>query len=487
MSLVRSDEESTAGVARVQVDVVTDGIAARVTDSVSMEEPLQIRLVHGPAEARIETDVAVTMRTPGDDATLALGFLHTEGIIGSRAEVTSLEEAENEVTVELAPSAGFDPEALRRNTYATSSCGVCGKASIEAVHVHIPDRAGADRFSVDAVSLGSLPAALRARQEAFEQTGGIHAAASFGLDGGIERVAEDVGRHNALDKLIGGYLADDALPLSGLGIALQRPGQLRAGAEGGRGRLPVRGRYRSAVEPRGRTGCRAAHDARGLPAGWALQHLHPPPSRAHRRLRRATEDITAVVLCGGSGTRLGIGDKTLLPVLGRPLVSYTAETLRPQVGRLILGCGRDPQPYEALGYEVVADQRPGTGPLGGVISALAAVTSDWVLVHPGDTPLPDRGLVARLSPAADTRGIAVPRTGGQRQHLVVLMSRAMAGELAAYYEAGGRAVRRWLDGLGIEGVDMSDVAESFFNVNTPDDLSEAERRIAAAQREGSGG
>lgn len=198
------------------------------------------------------------------------------------------------------------------------------------------------------------------------------------------------------------------------------------------------------------------------------------------------EEVTAVVLCGGSGTRLGTGDKTLLPVLGRPLVSYAAETLRPQVGRLILGSGRDPQPYEALGYEVVADQRPGTGPLGGVIGTLAAVTSDWILVHPGDTPLPDRGLVARLSPAADTRGIAVPRTGGQRQHLVLLMSRAMAGELAAYYEAGGRAVRRWLDGLGIEGVDMSDVAKSFFNVNTPDDLAEAERRIAAAQREGSG-
>jgi len=218
VQLARPDSETSTGVARVEVDVVTDGVGARATDRVSMEEPLQIRLVHGPAEARLETDVAVTMRTPGDDAALALGFLHTENIIGSASEVTSLEEAENVVSVVLAPSAAFDPESLRRNTYATSSCGICGKASIEAVHVRIHDRAGRDRFVIDARTLESLPALLATRQEAFEQTGGIHASASFDPDGGIDRVAEDVGRHNALDKLIGGYLSDGALPLTGFGL-----------------------------------------------------------------------------------------------------------------------------------------------------------------------------------------------------------------------------------------------------------------------------
>ncbi len=197
---------------------MTEGVSARASDAVSIEEPLQIRLRHGPADARHETDVAVTMRTPGDDAALALGFLHTEGIIDSMAAVTSLEEADNVVTVSLAPSAGFDSEALRRNTYATSSCGICGKASIEAVRVAIPDRAGADRFVIEAGTLETLPASLRARQAGFEQTGGIHATATFGVDGAIDRVAEDVGRHNALDKLIGGYLADDALPLTGFGL-----------------------------------------------------------------------------------------------------------------------------------------------------------------------------------------------------------------------------------------------------------------------------
>ena len=218
MQLTRPDAGATEGIARVEVDVVTDGSSRRARDVVSMEEPLQIRLVHGLADARVETDVAVTMRTPGDDAALALGFLHTEGIIESAAQVTALETAENVVSVHLAPSAVFEPEALRRNTYATSSCGICGKASIEAVHVRIPDRAGQDRFVVDAATLETLPAALGARQEAFRQTGGIHASATFAPDGQIDRVAEDVGRHNALDKLIGGYLADAALPLTGFGL-----------------------------------------------------------------------------------------------------------------------------------------------------------------------------------------------------------------------------------------------------------------------------
>ena len=195
------------------------------------------------------------------------------------------------------------------------------------------------------------------------------------------------------------------------------------------------------------------------------------------------EDVTAIVLCGGSAARLGATDKTLMPVLGRPLVSYSAEALAPQVGKLILASGRDPEPYEALGYQVIADQHPGTGPLGGVVSALRAVESDWILVHPGDTPFPDPGLVARLGPVAGARGIAVPRTGQQRQQLVLLVSGAMARELVAFYEAGGLAVRLWLDELGVESVDMSDVAESFFNVNTPDDLAEAERRIALRSAE----
>jgi len=198
-----------------------------------------------------------------------------------------------------------------------------------------------------------------------------------------------------------------------------------------------------------------------------------------------TQDVTAVVLCGGAGTRLGSEDKTLVTLAGRPLVGYTVAALRPQVGRLIVSCGRDPGPYRSLGYEVVADAHPGEGPLGGIVSALAAVESDWILVHPGDTPFPDDGLVARLGPLADARGLAVPRSGDQRQHLVQLLSRDMAHGLATFFEAGGRAVRAWLDEVRAETVDMSDVAASFFNVNTPADLAEAERRLQATGGESS--
>ena len=194
-----------------------------------------------------------------------------------------------------------------------------------------------------------------------------------------------------------------------------------------------------------------------------------------------TQDVTAVVLCGGAGTRLGSADKTLVTLGGQPLVSHTVAALTPQVGRLIVSCGRDPRPYGSLGYEVVADAHPGEGPLGGIVSALAVVASDWILVHPGDTPFPDHALVARLGPLADVRGLAVPQTGDQRQHLVLLLSRAMAHQLAAFYEAGGRAVREWLDEVEARTVDMSDVADSFFNLNRPTDLDEAERRLGAVR------
>lgn len=192
------------------------------------------------------------------------------------------------------------------------------------------------------------------------------------------------------------------------------------------------------------------------------------------------EEITAIVLCGGAGARLGARDKTIVPVAGRPLVSYTVRGLAPQVGRIVLSCGRDPAPYADLGHDVVEDVQPGDGPLGGVVSALSVVDTDWVLVHPGDTPFPDHALVARLGPTADADGVAVPRTGDQRQHLVLLLSRTTAQELRAWYESGGRAVRRWLDERGTDGVDMSDVEDSFFNVNTPADLALAEERAARA-------
>lgn len=227
MRLVRPVADAPAGVAGVDVDVVSDGTVTRQRDVVTVEEPLEIRLAYGPADERVERSVAVTMRTPGDDLALAVGFLCGEGIVRAAEDIVAVshvqptspdQSSDNIVRVELAPTVTFDADTLTRNIYTSSSCGICGKASIEAVHVQIPDHAGHDAFSVSPALLGGLPDRLRREQAAFAHTGGLHASAAFDADGRIVAVAEDVGRHNALDKLIGSYLSEGRLPLTGLGL-----------------------------------------------------------------------------------------------------------------------------------------------------------------------------------------------------------------------------------------------------------------------------
>lgn len=163
--------------------------------------------------------VAVTLRTPGNDFELAVGFLFTEGLIASRDDVASVaycvdlppdEQQYNIVTVTL--TRPFDGSALKRNFYATSSCGICGKASIDQIHVRCR-HLGPGPIVPGRVVLG-LPAALRAAQRIFEETGGLHASGLFDAEGSLLSVREDIGRHNAVDKLVGqGLLAGD-LPLS---------------------------------------------------------------------------------------------------------------------------------------------------------------------------------------------------------------------------------------------------------------------------------
>ena len=167
----------------------------------------------------------------------------------------------------------------------------------------------------------------------------------------------------------------------------------------------------------------------------------------------------------------------MLQVGGRPLVKHVMAALRPQVGRLVISGGRDRAAYESMGYPVVADDQPGEGPLGGIVSALPYLETDWMLTHPGDAPFADPSLVARLAPVAEASGVALPRAGDHRQNLVLLISRSSADELAQFYRDGGRAVKDWLDARGAESVDMADVADSFFNVNTAADLAECERRL----------
>ena len=197
-------------------------------DLVTVEEPLEIRLVFGPEGRRREQGLAVTMRTPGNDVELAAGFLIGEAVVKTSTDVESImpegtpsldKGLINVVKVELAPGLAFDPERLTRHTFTTSSCGVCGKASLDAVRVSVPQMTS-DDFTIGSTTLQRMPTRMRTQQTEFAHTGGLHAAAIFDANGHIERVREDVGRHNALDKLIGSYLSSGLEVLRGRGLIL---------------------------------------------------------------------------------------------------------------------------------------------------------------------------------------------------------------------------------------------------------------------------
>ena len=192
-------------------------------DRVAVEEPLEIRLGYGALEQRKQQAIAITMRTPGHDEELALGFLFSEGIIASLQQVRAVGpcgvgELDNAVRVELAEGVDPDLERLQRNFYTTSSCGVCGKQSLAALHAQSHYPIDADRFVLDVDALIALPDLLRPRQTVFARTGALHAAALFDQTGKLLVVREDVGRHNALDKLIGSCLRSGLVPLAEHGI-----------------------------------------------------------------------------------------------------------------------------------------------------------------------------------------------------------------------------------------------------------------------------
>ncbi|MGC9666893.1 formate dehydrogenase accessory sulfurtransferase FdhD [Planosporangium sp. 12N6] len=199
----------------------TNPTVRRAPDHVAAEEPLEIRV--GPAGPAKRSPLAVTMRTPGDDLDLAIGFLLTEGIIGSAEDVYTAQlcagddapNTYNVVDVVLSP--GVDPPATdpTRNFYTTSSCGICGKASIDAVRTRSRFDVAADPTVVPAALLAELPDRLRAGQVGFERTGGLHAAGLFTADGGLVCLREDVGRHNAVDKVVGWAVRQGQLPLAG--------------------------------------------------------------------------------------------------------------------------------------------------------------------------------------------------------------------------------------------------------------------------------
>ncbi|HEV7629179.1 MAG TPA: formate dehydrogenase accessory sulfurtransferase FdhD, partial [Streptomyces sp.] len=203
---------------RRRVVRIRDGAVSERPDTLVAEEPLEIRL-NGKA-------LAITMRTPGDDFALAAGFLVSEGVLGAAEELANIVycagatddgvNTYNIVDVRLAPGVPVPDIALERNVYTTSSCGLCGKASLDAVRTTarwaIEDRADAP-VRLEPAVLSALPDRLRAAQRVFERTGGLHAAALFTAEGELLDLREDVGRHNAVDKLVGRALQQGTLPL----------------------------------------------------------------------------------------------------------------------------------------------------------------------------------------------------------------------------------------------------------------------------------
>jgi len=188
----------------------------RVMDHVAEEEPLAILVKHWQKDACVTESLAVTMRTPGHDLELAAGLLFSEGVIQQRDDLMDVRllgsHPSNEVLVELAQGIDFAAWRLARNGFVSSSCGVCGKRTRESVRQDMPP-VEADQFHVTASMIHHLPAALREHQKGFAETGGLHAAALVTNCGEIEAVFEDIGRHNALDKLIGWAALNARTPL----------------------------------------------------------------------------------------------------------------------------------------------------------------------------------------------------------------------------------------------------------------------------------
>lgn len=211
---------SSLRVDKAEIVKRADATSVVCPDLLAVEEPLEIRLGFGSEADRKQKAISVTMRTPGHDFELALGFLYTENIISSYNDVLSIkycsdvkrkEERENVVRVELHPDVKIELNQIERHFYTTSSCGVCSKSSIEAVRTGC--KAINSDLIIDEHVLHQSPILMRKEQQVFEYTGGLHAAALFDAGGNLILMREDIGRHNAVDKLVGSCLVQEKLPL----------------------------------------------------------------------------------------------------------------------------------------------------------------------------------------------------------------------------------------------------------------------------------
>ncbi len=266
----------------MEISRLEAGETSRLQDRLAVEEPLEIRLIFGPDEERIDQSISITMRTPGHDSELALGFLHGEGILHDfEREVVRVgprtdNPACNVVLVELQPQVEFDVAHLQRNFYTTSSCGICSKASLEALRMTGCQPLSSIDNKFPAQMIYRLPEKLEAAQSVFAETGGLHAAALFDGAGNLVCLREDVGRHNAVDKVVGNQFETGQVPLHDCLLMVSGPNQLRDSAEGLDGRHSASGRDQRSFQSGGGYCPPIRHDADRVPARPTLQSLYPP-------------------------------------------------------------------------------------------------------------------------------------------------------------------------------------------------------------------
>ncbi len=210
--MINTDTRQVETLSVVKMD---DEVCAKVQDQVAIEEPLEIQVTYSSPTGRLQKAVAITMRTPGYDEELAAGFLFTEGVIKNLDAIESFKQSkadQNQVQVILKENIIPELQQASRQFYTTSSCGICGKASIEAIKVPAQFENGKKEFIIDASVVYSLSGSMSKAQSIFHQTGGLHAAALFSLGGTLMMLREDIGRHNAVDKIIGASYLSGALP-----------------------------------------------------------------------------------------------------------------------------------------------------------------------------------------------------------------------------------------------------------------------------------
>ena len=202
---------------QILITKIINGKIIEVVDELAIEEPLEIQIVYSTPNGRMQKNISVTMRTPGNDEELTAGFLFTEGVIKNVHEISTIAHLPfdvNRVLVTLSENVKPSLNNAQRNFYTTSSCGICGKGSIDAISVAAVYPTTQDEICIKATVLFTLSDLVKKEQKIFQNTGGIHASALFSLKGELLLVREDVGRHNALDKVIGNRFLENQLPLN---------------------------------------------------------------------------------------------------------------------------------------------------------------------------------------------------------------------------------------------------------------------------------